>query len=228
MQSDIAGQKAQPCVFQHAREHPQAESCDARSDAFSNLSPPRPRRVLGSRLSQQHHVPIHASNTVVLGKSPQVGKGASSAPLARAPPPPGWPPGAPYLQALRGRLPHLPAAGFGRGDTGETQWMRLGARGCSAALHLGSVSAGCASSSRPPPPGGRRGLQAGGGGAALSCRQLVGSAARRLSWRSCEKTAQLRLGPRAHSATAPSSSPTAAASGPARSEHARGRRPPDS
>lgn len=120
-------------------------------------------------------------------------------------------PGATYLQALCGRLPHLPALGFGRGDAGETQLMRLGARGCGSALHLGSVSQGCASRSRPRPRGGRRGLGAGGGGTGLSCRQLVGTAARRLSWRSSEKTAQLRPGRErtAAAATAPSPSPAA-------------------
>ena len=38
-------------------------------------------------------------------------------------------PGAPYLQALRGRLPHLPAAGSGRGDAGETLSMAPGGEG---------------------------------------------------------------------------------------------------
>ena len=114
----------------------------------------------------------------------------------------------PYLQALRGRLPHLPAAGLGTGDAGKTLSMGAGrvggGRGCGPASHLGWASAGGASRSRRPPRGGLSGLRARRGGAALGGRQLVGTAARRLSWRSCERTAQLRPGPRAHAAQFPS------------------------
>lgn len=166
-----------------------------------------------------------------MGRSLQVGKGASSSPVAQAPPP-GWLPAAWMPLTCRRSVAgcHIfQAAGFGRGDAGETQWMRLGARGCGPALHLGSVSPGCASGSQSPPRGGRRELlRAEGGSAALSRRQLVGTAARGCpgaAARRLRSSARARERTAAAAATAPSSSSPAAASGPARSEHARGRRP---
>lgn len=60
----------------------------------SILPPPSPCRATGAGFSGQHHVLICASYTMVLGKSLQVGRGATSAPPAGPPPPPGWPPAA--------------------------------------------------------------------------------------------------------------------------------------
>lgn len=60
---------------------------------WSILSPPSPGQAPGAGLSRQHRAPICASHRTVLDKSLQVGRGATSAPPARAPPPPpGWPP----------------------------------------------------------------------------------------------------------------------------------------
>lgn len=220
--------KAQPCVFQHAHKHPQAESCDARSNAFINLSPPRPCRVPGARLSQQHHVPILVSYTVVLGKSLQVGKGASSAPLARAPPPPGWPPvpltcrrsvAGCHIFQPRGlaeeTLARLSGCAWGRGAAVPLYiWSRCPRDVRRQAGHHRGVGAGVCEQE------GAALCSAAGNLWARPHAGCPGAAARRLrsSARARERTA----------ATAPSSSPNAAASGPARSEHARGRRPPDS
>lgn len=200
MQSKIAAQKVQPHIYQNPHRHPQPKVVTAKR-CLRQFPHPLTLRVPGAGLSRQDHVPIHASCTIALGKSLQVGRGTSSAPPARAPPPPGWPPAARVSLTCRRSVAgcHIfQPRGLAEQTLARLGRSRQGARGCGPALHLGSVSAGGASWIGRRPPGGRRGRRAGGGGAALCCRQLVGTAARRLSWRSCQRTAQLRPGPRAH------------------------------
>lgn len=163
----------------------------------------------------------------------QVARGVTSAPeaehlLLQAGP---RPPGAPYLQALRGRLPHLPAEGFGRGDAGETRRSRQRARGRGPASHLGWVSAGCASQSPATAAGWARGT------ASRSRRRGARLPATCGHGRAPAVLAQLREdcaappGPasaRRRRGPLPPPPPPPPPPGPARSEHARGQRPPGS
>lgn len=156
------------------------------------------------------------STPLLGGKSLQVARGVTSAPeaehlLLQAGP---RPPGAPYLQALRGRLPHLPAEGFGRGDAGETLSIAPGGEGPRSRFTSGvGVRGMCV-----PEPGDRREVGAGDCEPEQAARRSAagnlwarpragcpGAAARglRSSARARERTAA--------AGTAPSSSPAAAA-----------------
>lgn len=94
MQSKIDGQKVHSYIFQHSHKHPKPKVVTPEAMGSSLLAAPSPRRAAGAGFSGQHHAPICASYRIALGKSPQAGRGAPSAPPARAPPPPGWPPAA--------------------------------------------------------------------------------------------------------------------------------------
>lgn len=129
-------------------------------------------------------------------------------------------PGAPYLQALGGRLPHLPAAGFGRGDAGVTL-EGAGVRGAAVPLYMWvGVRATCVL--EPVGAGGREQEEAARRTAAGNLwarpRRCPGAAARGL--RSSARPASAR-----RRRPLPPPPPPPPPPGPARSEHARGPHP---
>lgn len=179
---------------------------------------PGPRRAPGAGLRTKPP----ASRFHRLGCLDPFGK-APLVPFDPAPPPPSWSqasPDPPYLQALRGRLPHLSAArGFGGGAANQIldHTVRGAGETCSRFTSGGLR-----------PGAGRRRVSAKGckrEEAARCHRQLVGTAARRLSWRSCERTTQLRPGPESARRRPLPPPPPSPPPGPARSEPARRGRP---
>lgn len=140
----------------------------------------------------------------------QVGRGAPSAPPAGAPPPPGWPPAVRVPLTCRRSVAgcHIFQPGFGKGNADETL-SRAGGQGSAVPLYIWGR---CPLEVRPGASG-RGGV--GAGGREQRRRRRARLPATCGHGRAPAVLAQLR-------------EDCAAPPGPARSEHARGRRPPES
>lgn len=185
------------------------------------LSPPSPGQAPGAGLSRQHRAPICASHRTVLDKSLQVGRGATSAPPARAPPPPpGWPPvsGVPLTcrRSVAGChiFQPLGLAEETLGDSVDCAW----GRGAAAPLYIWGWCRGVSVLEPATAAGQARGAARRRRRRRARLPATCGHGRAPLSWRSCERTAQLCPGPsarRRRRRPLPPPPPTAAAPGPA-------------